>query len=57
MAVLVVGASGAVGGAVVAGLLERGVDVRATSRTFVCSCQCAIAASTRDRSGRSGSIT
>lgn len=33
MSVLVVGASGAVGGAVVAGLLERGEDVRATSRT------------------------
>ncbi|TFH68206.1 NAD(P)H-binding protein [Cellulomonas sp. HD19AZ1] len=33
MVVLVVGASGAVGGAVVAGLLERGVEVRATSRT------------------------
>lgn len=33
MSVLVVGASGAVGGAVVAGLRERGEDVRATSRT------------------------
>lgn len=33
MAVLVVGASGAIGGAVVAGLLEEGVDVRASSRT------------------------
>ncbi|SER53284.1 Uncharacterized conserved protein YbjT, contains NAD(P)-binding and DUF2867 domains [Propionibacterium cyclohexanicum] len=33
MTVLVVGASGSVGGGVVAGLLERGVDVRATSRT------------------------
>ncbi|GIT78613.1 nucleotide-diphosphate-sugar epimerase [Leifsonia sp. LS1] len=33
MAVLVVGASGAIGGAVVAGLIERGVDVRASSRT------------------------
>ncbi|WP_460524318.1 SDR family oxidoreductase [Humibacter antri] len=33
MSVLVVGASGAVGGAVVAGLLERGVEVRVTSRT------------------------
>ncbi len=33
MSVLVVGASGAVGGGVVSGLLERGVRVRATSRT------------------------
>lgn len=33
MSVLVVGASGAVGGAVVAGLLDRGERVRATSRT------------------------
>lgn len=33
MSVLVVGASGAVGGAVVAGLREHGVAVRATSRT------------------------
>lgn len=33
MSVLVVGASGAVGGAVVEGLLERGVEVRASSRT------------------------
>ncbi|RXW31097.1 NAD(P)H-binding protein [Propioniciclava flava] len=33
MTVLVVGASGAVGSAVVAGLLERGVEVRASSRT------------------------
>lgn len=33
MSVLVVGASGAVGGGVVAGLLERGEQVRATSRT------------------------
>lgn len=33
MSVLVVGASGAVGGAVVAGLLDRGQRVRATSRT------------------------
>lgn len=33
MSILVVGASGAVGGAVVAGLLERGERVRATSRT------------------------
>lgn len=33
MSVLVVGASGAVGGAVVAGLLDRGAQVRATSRT------------------------
>lgn len=33
MSVLVVGASGAVGGAVVAGLLEHGVEVRASSRT------------------------
>lgn len=32
MSVLVVGASGAVGGLVVAGLLERGEQVRATSR-------------------------
>ncbi|EPD83627.1 hypothetical protein HMPREF1529_03009 [Microbacterium sp. oral taxon 186 str. F0373] len=32
MTVVVVGASGAVGGAVLAGLWERGVDVRATSR-------------------------
>lgn len=33
MSILVVGASGAVGGAVVAGLLDRGESVRATSRT------------------------
>lgn len=33
MSILVVGASGAVGGAVVAGLLDRGERVRATSRT------------------------
>jgi uncharacterized protein YbjT (DUF2867 family) len=33
MSVVVVGASGAVGGAVIAGLLERGVEVHATSRT------------------------
>lgn len=33
MAVLVVGASGAIGGAVVTGLLERGEEVRASSRT------------------------
>lgn len=33
MPILVVGASGAVGGAVVAGLLERGVEVNATSRS------------------------
>jgi uncharacterized protein YbjT (DUF2867 family) len=33
VSVLVVGASGAVGGAVVAGLLDEGVEVRATSRT------------------------
>lgn len=33
MSVLVVGASGAIGGAVVAGLLEKNVDVRASSRT------------------------
>lgn len=33
MSVLVVGASGAVGGGVVAGLLERGERMRATSRT------------------------
>ncbi|GAB3147326.1 NAD(P)H-binding protein [Microbacterium neimengense] len=33
MSVLVVGASGAVGGAVVEGLLERGAEVRATSRS------------------------
>lgn len=33
MSVLIVGASGAVGGAVVAGLLDRGERVRATSRT------------------------
>ena len=33
MSVLVVGASGAIGGAVVAGLLERGEEVRASSRT------------------------
>ncbi|WP_144764972.1 NAD(P)H-binding protein [Curtobacterium sp. 9128] len=33
MSVLVVGASGAVGGAVVAGLSERGEEVRASSRT------------------------
>jgi uncharacterized protein YbjT (DUF2867 family) len=32
MSVLVVGASGAIGGAVVAGLIEHGVEVRATSR-------------------------
>ncbi|MCI0157853.1 NAD(P)H-binding protein [Leifsonia shinshuensis] len=33
MSVLVVGASGAIGGAVVSGLLERGEEVRASSRT------------------------
>lgn len=33
MSVLVVGASGAVGGAVVAGLLKQGMEVRASSRT------------------------
>lgn len=33
MSVLVMGASGAIGGAVLRGLLERGVEVRATSRT------------------------
>ncbi|SCQ66133.1 NmrA family protein [Propionibacterium freudenreichii] len=33
MSVLVVGASGAIGGAVVGGLLERGEEVRASSRT------------------------
>lgn len=33
MSILVVGASGSVGGAVVDGLLERGIEVRATSRT------------------------
>ncbi|WP_348788936.1 NAD(P)H-binding protein [Leifsonia sp. NPDC080035] len=33
MSVLVVGASGAVGGAVVTGLMARGVEVRASSRT------------------------
>ncbi len=33
MSVLVVGASGAVGGAVVEGLVGRGVEVRAASRS------------------------